>query len=242
MKIIVTTNHEELSQRAADLVVDAVRAKPNLTLCLATGSTPTRTYELLAAPKNVKSDQFAQVSIIKLDEWGGLAMDDPATCEVYLQQHICQPLGINSERYLAFQSDSPTPEEECLRIQKALEKVDPIDLCILGLGANGHLGFNEPAEWLNPFPHVATLTQSTLQHPMTQQTDVAIPYGLTLGMANILQARQILLLVNGRHKRMLLEKLLASRITTGFPASFLWLHPNVTVICDQEANPGGHVR
>ena len=109
---------------------------------------------------------------------------------------------------------------------------------MLGLGANGHLGFNEPAETLRPGPHVAELSESSLGHAMVQGHAANIRYGLTLGMADILRARCIILLVNGRHKHRPMQRLFATDISTCFPASFLYLHPDVTCFCDREAMSG----
>ena len=103
---------------------------------------------------------------------------------------------------------------------------------MLGLGVNGHLGFNEPGPHLHPYAHVARLSADSLRHAMLDQARTRPTHGLTLGMADLLQARQVLLLVSGAAKSGPLRKLLAGEITTDFPASLLWLHPNVTLLCD----------
>jgi galactosamine-6-phosphate isomerase len=236
MQIITTADYAALSREAADFIADALRAEPDLTLALATGSSPTGCYELLAEYNTHEPDLFERARIIKLDEWGGLEMDDPATCEAYLQQYIVQPLGIDPARYTGFHSRPADPQAECVRLRMALDRLGPIGLCVLGLGANGHLGFNEPADELTPWPHVAQLSQETLRHPMAQQTESTIVYGLTLGMAHIMQARRILLLVNGAHKREQLTRVLQGAVSTHFPASLLCLHADMTVICDAAAH------
>jgi galactosamine-6-phosphate isomerase len=235
MQIITMPNYASLSHRAAAFIIDAVRAEPELILALATGSSPTGCYEKLAKYKTDEPHLFDRTHMVKLDEWGGLALNDPASCEAYLQQYIVQPLGIDPKRYTAFYSQATDPQVECKRVHLELECLGPLGLCVLGLGANGHLGFNEPADVLMPLPHVARLSQMTLEHPMVQKKDTAISYGLTLGMANIMQARRILLLVNGVHKRQQLARLLKGQVSTHFPASLLSLHADVTVICDVEA-------
>ena len=109
-------------------------------------------------------------------------------------------------------------------------------MCVLGLGSNGHLGFNEPADALHPHAHVAQLSPESLAHPMVRGTSTPLTYGLTLGMADILHSKQVLLLVSGRHKRDVLRRLLDDRtVSTRFPASFLWLHQDVTCFCDADA-------
>ena len=235
MQIVTMPNYSSLSHKAAAFIVDAVRAEPELVLALAAGSSPTGCYEQLANYKADEPHLFAQTHIVKLDEWGGLGRNDPASCEAYLQQYIVQPLHIDAKRYTTFHSQSTDPQAECKRVHLALERLGPLGLCVLGLGANGHLGFNEPADVLMPVPHVACLSKTTLEHPMVQKKDTTSPYGLTLGMANIMQARRILLLVNGMHKREQLARLLEDKVSTHFPASLLNLHADVTVICDMAA-------
>jgi len=108
-------------------------------------------------------------------------------------------------------------------------------LCLLGLGLNGHLGLNEPGRALKPWPHVATLTGATRRHAMLKTAGGAIRYGMTLGLANLLASRRIVLLVSGRHKRAPLRQLLRGAVTTHCPASLLWLHPRWLLICDRAA-------
>ena len=146
---------EALARRASNVILEAVRTRPDLLLCLASGSTPTRAYDLVALRAREDPSPFERVRLLKLDEWAGLAMDDPATCEVYLRQHVVEPLGLTPERYIAFRGDAIALDAECAHIAGLLEEQGPIDLCVLGLGVNGHLGLNEPGPELHPGPHVA---------------------------------------------------------------------------------------
>jgi galactosamine-6-phosphate isomerase len=229
---------ESLSRMAAQRVLEALNRKPDLLLCPASGSTPLRTYELLAERSALRPDEFRSLRLVKLDEWGGLAMDDPGTCENQIQTFVIAPLGITVDRTFGFDSNPPDPEAECSRIRRRFASEGPIDLCILGLGMNGHVAMNEPAPFLQAEAHVATLAESTLRHPMLADSRSKPTFGLTLGMKEILTSREILLLVAGAKKREPLRKLLRREITTEFPASFLWLHPNWTLLCDNEAAEG----
>lgn len=236
--ILVCSDHESLSQCAAERVASAIIGKPDLLLCAAGGSTPLRTYELLAGQRSRASDGFHSLRVVKLDEWGGLAMDGPGTCEHQLRHHLLSPLGISDERYFGFNSDPADADAECKRIRNRLADEGPIDLCVLGLGMNGHVAMNEPAACLQPAAHVARLTDATLAHSMLAHVGTKPGFGLTLGMAEILASREILLLVSGASKREPLRKLLRREIATEFPASFLWLHPNWTLLCDHAAADG----
>jgi galactosamine-6-phosphate isomerase len=230
----VFADHETVSQYAADWLINRLRARPAMLLCLATGATPMRTYALLAEHAANLPSLVEQCRILKLDEWGGLSMSDPATCEQHLRAALITPLGL-SERYTAFDSQPRDPQLECARVAQWLQENGPIDTCVLGLGANGHLGFNEPAACLQPHAHVAQLSESSLAHAMLGEGGARPTYGLTLGMADILQSRHVLLLVTGAAKRGPVEQLLAGRITTQFPATLLHAHPRAQLLCDAAA-------
>ena len=228
----VLPDHESLSRQAAAWLADQLRERPNALVCLAAGSTPARTYELLAERGAAEPGLFARCRWLKLDEWGGLAMDDPATCEHQLRTTLVAPLGA-ADRYTAFESQPDDPAAECRRVADWLGQNGPIDLCVLGLGVN------EPADCLEPHAHIAQLAASSLTHAMLQRSQGRPTFGLTLGMADLLQSREVLLLVSGPTKRGPLARLLSGRITTDFPASLLHLHPQVTLLCDAAAYPSG---
>lgn len=235
LRVEVYPDYQALSAGAADIIVDELRARPNLLLCTATGSSPVGTYACLAERQRVDPGLFKALRIVKLDEWCGLAADDPGTCEVYLRQHVLEPLCISRDRYLAFWSNPEDPAVECQRVARLLEQEGPIDVCVLGIGLNGHIALNEPGLTLSPHAHVAELTDQSREHVMLKQTNGVVRYGLTLGVADILRSRKILLLVSGASKKEVLARLLTSPIATDFPASLLWLHRDVTVLCDREA-------
>lgn len=233
----VFDTHDRMSEAAADAIVDAAEGTQDLLWCVATGSTPTDTYELLAERPPTSTAPVRNARILKLDEWGGLAVEDPATCEQYLRRHVLGPLGVPEHHYVGFESDPDDPEAECQRIRQWLAEHGPIDLCLLGLGRNGHLGLNEPGPSLEPFSHVADLSAHSQQHRMLDEAERPPRYGLTLGLAEILQARQILLLVSGSRKQEALDRLVQPEVSTQFPASFLWMHPQVRCLCDHAAAP-----
>lgn len=235
MEIEILNSYEEISRKASAIITRQLESKKDMLLCAATGNTPTRTYELLAGQYIHRPEDFAAMQVLKLDEWGGIPMNDAGTCESYLNTRLLSPLQITSERYFSFCSDTPNPDLECRRIQGELTKAGPIDCCVLGLGMNGHIGFNEPAAFLQPGCHVAQLSETTLHHSMVTAMSRQPSYGLTLGMADILQARRILLLVSGSAKKEITRELLSKKVTTSLPASLLWLHGNTICLLDREA-------
>lgn len=235
IRFAVVEDEAAMSRRAAALVLQRITGRPDLLLCLATGASPTGLYQRLVQTCQKQADLFRQIRVIKLDEWHGLAPDNPATCQAYLQQNFIGPMKIDARRYTAFRPDAADPEAECRRISRKLAAIGPIDLAILGLGRNGHLGLNEPGEFLTPDAHVAKLTQATLGHQMLKVAGRPVRRGLTLGMAQLLQSREVLLLVCGESKRPMMRQLKSGRVSTQLPGSMLHLHPNVTCICDRAA-------
>jgi galactosamine-6-phosphate isomerase len=210
LKPQVFSDHETLSRAAAKWLELRLIEQPKSLVCAATGTTPQRTYQLLAERYQDRPSLFEQLHLLKLDEWGGLEMDDPASCEQFLRESLVEPLQLQA-RYKAFDSRPSAPEDECRRVASWLEQHGPIDICVLGLGSNGHVGFNEPAATLQPHAHV--------------------------GMADLLYARRILLLVSGPGKLGPLKRLLSGTISTEFPASLLVLHPRVELFCDHDTLP-----
>ena len=231
----VDSSVDEASQRAATLVADQIRRKPDSLICAASGSTPMQTYAKLC--ELAAENRFAvdRMSIVKLDEWLGLPPDDPHTCESFLRQHVLEPLQIPAGRYIGFDNQAADTLAECRRIESEIQNSGGIDIAILGIGVNGHIGLNEPAEYLQSGCHVADLAPTTVGHSMLEGTANRVTRGLTMGMRDIMGARRILLLAFGEHKAAPIRELLKKRMTTRFPASFLWLHPDVTCICDQAA-------
>ena len=226
MNINYFSNAEAMSQKAAEIVLEEVKRKPELLLCTATGSSPKTLYQLLGEENQKQISLFQEAWVIPLDEWIGLPTPQ-GTCHAYIDEHILTPLQISKERYFGFNADAERLENECERIQEFLRQKGPIDLCILGLGKNGHLGFNEPADVLHPHCHIMDLAAQTQQHKMVADIPSKPTKGLTLGMQDILSSKRIVLLVSGKGKEEAKQKLRSAEISSQCPATFLWLHNKV---------------
>jgi len=233
MHIIKCADYQEMSHRGASLILEALKKKPNLLICTATGSSPEGLYKELASLAHKDLEPFKQLRILKLDEWGGIPENHPVSCEYFLNKKLLGPLNIPRERYISFASDPDEPESECRRMHSEIKREGPIDICILGLGRNGHLGFNEPALKLESFCHVAALSAESLAHPMIASLEQKPCYGLTLGLKEILDSRLIIMLVSGKGKKHIAEKFLEAKVSTELPASFLWQHPQVECLVEQ---------
>lgn len=232
MKQLLFPDYRSLSAAAARKIISHVREKPDLTLCLSTGSTPKLTYKLLADLLEGDSDCFKDCRIISIDEWLGLPERHPASCDYYLRQHVIEPLNIPESNYIWFRTNASESTEECRKVQKQLSRLGTIDLCVLGLGLNGHIAMNEPAKALSAHVHVAQLSEQTRQHSMLVSSNVRLSHGYTLGMADILSSKEIMLLVSGDTKSEPLRRFITAQIETTFPASLLWLHSAVTLYSD----------
>ncbi len=232
MRITHCRSYQEMSDMAASLVLEELVKKPGLLLCAATGNSPEGLYRELVRTAGKDKSLFDQIRILKLDEWGGVPAYYPVTCEFFLKKKLLEPLDISEDRYITFASDPEDPEAECQRIRSALEKEGPIDICILGLGRNGHLGLNEPSPELELYCHVAELREDSLQHTMIASLERKPIYGLTLGMKEILSSRMIILLLSGKEKKEVTEKFLSGKVSTELPASLLHLHPRVECLLD----------
>jgi len=238
MTIRVLENYQELSLLAAEIIFHEIKQKPNLLLCPATGNSPYKTYQILSDRAKLNKSVFSQIRLIKLDEWGGLPAEDPGSCETYLQNHLINPLEIPASRYISFPGNDPHTGKICQEVDHALEKEGPIDLCILGIGRNGHLAMNEPAGFLSSGTHKAKLAISTQAHSLLDNSAFKPKFGISLGIGSLLQSSKILLLISGMGKSEIVKKLMDRRITTRLPASLLWAHPNVTLLMDKEAATG----
>ena len=234
IEFIETKDFQELSQISAELMVECVRKKPDSLFCLATGSSPTRAYEIFVELVNKQHINVQKLRILKLDEWWRVKESDPSTCETFIQTKIIIPLNIPSQNYISFNSDTQDAKEECNRISMIIQEQGHIDLCILGIGKNGHLGLNEPGEYFIPFPHVVELNEKTKTHDMLTKTTTHVNYGMTIGMADIIAARKVLFLVAGGEKKDSFDEFLKGQIRSDLPASILWLHPNVLCLFESK--------
>jgi len=226
-------DYTSLSNYASDVVISEINKKKDALICAATGNSPIGLYKQLVS-KSLDDGNFCKdLRIIGLDEWGKIPANHPITCEYYLKTKLINPLVIPEERTILFKTDPNHPFEECSRIQFELDSQGPIDICILGFGKNGHLGFNEPGPFLEPHTHVADLSVESMQHSMLESANVQPAYGLTLGIKDILSSRKIILLVTGSNKCSVTEDFLEGKISPKLPASFLWLHDNVECLIDE---------
>ncbi|GHV12583.1 glucosamine-6-phosphate deaminase [Clostridia bacterium] len=235
MKIEHFGNYDEMSVRAAEIVAREISAKSGkYVLGLPTGSTPLGMYAELARLAGANKLSFDSVTTFNLDEYYPITRDNPQSYYRFMHDNFFDKIKIDKKRINILNGEASDPQFECESYEQKINSVGGIDLMVLGLGANGHIGFNEPGEFLYPFTHVETLTANTRE--MNQRFFSSLfevpTKAMTMGMASVLRAKKILLLVSGETKREAFRILTDRKITTASPASFLYTHTNVTILSD----------
>ena len=242
MKFIVCDNYNELSEKAANIFADTVKSDPKCTLGLATGSTPIGTYEKLVEYYNDGKLDFSGVTTFNLDEYYPISNIDSQSYHYFMQINLFSHINIKSENINIPDGSVDNPLTCCRKYDEKIEKNGGIDLMLLGIGANGHIGFNEPSENLVAGTHRVKLTESTIEanSRFFDSPDEVPKYAVSMGMASIIAySKRIVLLASGVDKFPAVSRLVDDKITTHVPATLLKVHPDVAVICDKAAYCGG---
>ncbi|MCI3919379.1 glucosamine-6-phosphate deaminase [Paenibacillus sp. TRM 82003] len=237
MNILQFPTDAELNEAGAGIVTSLVQTKPNAVLGLATGSTPIGIYREMIRTYNKGMLSYKHVTTFNLDEYVGLPADDPQSYARYMREHLFDHIDAAPERIHIPSGTAPDPEDECRRYDALLEASGQIDLQLLGLGHNGHIGFNEPDHSLLRGTHVVELSKQTREANARffDAEDKVPTHALTMGVGTILKAKTILLVVKGADKADIVHRALTGDIATECPASLLQTHPHLVVLLDAEA-------
>lgn len=237
MVIFNATDYNDMSRKAANIVSAQVILKPACVLGLATGSSPEGMYAQLVEWYRKGDIDFSQVTTVNLDEYRGLAPDHEQSYRYFMNHHFFDHINIDKAHTFVPDGLAADPEEGCRAYNALIAKLGGIDLQVLGMGGNGHIGFNEPGSSFEPETHCVDLAESTIeanQRFFARREDVP-RQAYTMGIKTILQARKIVVLVSGNRKAQALHDALYGKITPAVPASILQLHNDVTIIADAEA-------
>lgn len=231
MKIIEVESYERLSTLAADIIAAQVLLKPDCLLGLATGSSPLGAYADLVRRCEEGRLDFSRVRTVNLDEYCGLTGDDPQSYRYFMDKNLFEKVNIDPANTHLPQGDAPDMQAECGRYEALTESLGYPDLQLLGIGHNGHIGFNEPAEEFPAAVHTVRLAESTIKanSRLFERIEDVPTMAVTMGIGTILKARKILLIA-GADKKDIVEKACRGPVTPQVPASVLQLHPDVTVI------------
>lgn len=236
MKIEVYKNYDEMSRAAADLIADYVRRHPTALLCLPSGDTPTRIFEFLKQDYLDGKVSFKDCTFVGLDEWAGMDQADESSCRHYMDQHLFEPLDIKPDRVHFFNGTSSDLQQECFRINGFISENGPVDLMMVGLGLNGHIGLNEPGVDFDLYAHISDLeekTKSSAQKYFKEKTQLT--HGITLGPRHFLEAKVAVLIASGAAKAEIVARSLEGAIGNDVPASIIQRHPNSYVFLDRDA-------
>jgi glucosamine-6-phosphate deaminase len=243
-RIVVTAGYEAMSLAGAEIVDATIRSLPGAVLALPTGGTPVGMYACLATMFRERGTDWTGVTTFNLDEYCDTGPDDPESYAAYMQRHLFAHIAVPPRQRHLPDGLANDPEAEARRYEAAIDSRGGIDLAVLGVGTNGHIGFNEPGPGLVAETHVALLADETwernfpeLAHRAQREPALRQRYrrAYTMGMGTILQARRILLLASGAEKQQALGEALEGPLTTANPASLLRLHARVTVVLDEAA-------
>jgi glucosamine-6-phosphate deaminase len=224
-------SQDALADRAAQLMLAAIRENPRIVLGLPTGRTPIGMYDRVVRECGREYHCFREVTTFNLDEYAGVSRDDPGSYFSYMKQHLFAHVDIDPENAHLPHGEAPDLDAECVRYEHELREAGGLDLTFLGLGRNGHIGFNEPGTPFDARTRVVELTQSTRHANADLFPEGHVPtHALTMGIGTILESRRIVLLVAGSGKEEAAERLRSGVVSVGFPASALDAHGDVTVL------------
>ena len=237
MKIYKAKDYKDMSRKAANIISAQVIMKPNCVLGLATGSTPIGTYDQLVEWYNKGDLDFSEVTTVNLDEYKGLPRTNDQSYYYFMHQHLFDRVNIDPERTNVPNGMEPDAEKECGRYEGLIRSLGGVDLQLLGLGYNGHIGFNEPGEAFEKETHCVDLTESTIEanKRFFASADDVPKQAYTMGIKTIMQAKKILIVVNGENKADIVERAFFGPVTPEVPASILQLHNDVTLVGDEAA-------
>jgi len=236
MKLKRFKNYQELSGFAATDISDAIKNKPSLVLCLASGDTPKLTVELLVKKLIEEKVDHSKITFIGLDEWVGLPPTNTGSCHYFFQNKLIEPLQLKSSQYFLFDALAGDLKNECVKMDKVIDERKGIDIMLVGIGMNGHIGFNEPGSSFDNLSHVIGLdeiTKSVGQKYFNEQ--VELEKGITIGFKHLLNAKKVFLMANGSKKAEVIRTTVEGPLTEDFPASIMQRHENGFVLIDDEA-------
>jgi len=237
MNVVVVKNYNEMSCQAAQLIADQIIYKKNSALGLATGGTPIGMYKELIRKFQKGELDFSHVFTFNLDEYYGLSLKHPQSYGFFMWNILFRHINIKKENVHLLNGVTKNIDNECKQYEDLIQKSGGIDLQILGIGDNGHIGFNEPDISLDIRTHLVNLTTKTIRanSRFFNNAQEVPKQAITMGIGTIMRAKKIILLANGKRKTKAIERTINGPITTKVPATVLQLHNDVTIIVDQEA-------
>lgn len=237
MELIICKDYEELSQKASEIIISMLKENPKSILGLATGSTPEGMYANLVKANENNEISFKDVKTFNLDEYYGLDPENDQSYRYFMNDKLFNHVDINKEYTRVPSGTIENPEEYGKKYDEEIENAGGTDIQVLGIGANGHIGFNEPSDVFTPETHLVKLTEKTISDNSRffENIDDVPKEAITMGMKSIMSAKKVLLIANGKNKADAIYKTLRGPIDPKVPASILQVHPDLVVILDEDA-------
>lgn len=237
MRIIKAKDYEEMSRKAAGVIAAQVIAKPDSVLGLATGGTPVGTYAQLVEWYNRGDLDFADITTVNLDEYRGLPRTNEQSYWYFMHDNLFNHVNIKPERINLPNGENLDAEAACAQYNEILHSVGAIDLQLLGIGSDGHIGFNEPADHFPLETHCVDLEESTIEDNKRffANKDEVPRQAYTMGIKTIMQAKKVLMVANGKNKAEIIKKAFFGPVTPEVPASILQMHPDFILVADEDA-------
>jgi glucosamine-6-phosphate isomerase len=236
MKLAVFTDYDSLSTEVAKEIIGLVKQKPSALLCMASGDSPKLTCSKVAEIANREKVDLSKVQFVGLDEWLGIPPGNSGSCNYFFRTFFLRPLQSPPSSVHFFDALSSEPVKECKKMDEFIFQNGPIDLMIVGIGMNGHIGFNEPGISFDKYSHIADLDETTtLVGQKYFDAPVKLTQGITLGLHHLMDSKKLILLANGKRKSEVIEKAVEGEVTNNFPATIVQLHQNCKVMIDEEA-------
>ncbi|MEG1984583.1 MAG: glucosamine-6-phosphate deaminase [Oscillospiraceae bacterium] len=237
MRIIKAKDYDGLSSQTANIISSQIILKPESVLGLATGSTPIGAYKILVERFNHGDLDFSAVKSVNLDEYKGLPADNDQSYNYFMHDNLFDHVNIKKENINLPNGLEPDSDKECARYDAVIKSMGGIDLQLLGIGHNGHIGFNEPSDIFDKGTHCVDLQQSTIDanKRFFSSIDDVPRQAYTMGIGTIMNAKCVLIIASGKDKAEIVKKAFFGPITPQVPASVLQMHPNVIVIADEDA-------
>lgn len=236
MNTHIAPDYRQMSMQAAEMIIEHVNQKPDSLVCFAAGNTPLGTFSFLVEAARVGRVSFDRCRFISLDEWVGLSASDEGSCRQTLDRHLFEPCGINEQNVHFFNGMSEDLDAECKWMDDYIRANGTIDLLLLGVGMNGHLGFNEPGVDFELYSHVidldAVTKQVSVKYFLHQQN---VQKGITLGIKHLMQASTVILVADGQKKADIIRKALHDEVSRDVPVTVLHQHHNVHIFLDEAA-------
>ena len=237
MNIIKAKDYKDMSRKGVNIISAQIIMKPDCVLGLATGSTPLGTYAQLINWYQKGDLDFSRVSSVNLDEYRGLPKENDQSYHYFMQHNFFEHINIRPDHTFVPDGMEADSEKACLAHEEVIRTLGGVDLQLLGLGNNGHIGFNEPGAAFEKETHLVDLTESTIQanSRFFEKPEDVPTQAYTMGIKTIMQAKKILVVVNGIGKADIVAKAFWGPVTPQVPASILQMHPDVTLVADEEA-------